>query len=64
MNPCTCSPPQIPNYITRVSGPLMDRIDIRIEAPAVPFKELSANAAGLLLSRLPRAGAGRASGPG
>jgi magnesium chelatase family protein len=44
--PCTCSPPQIRNYLNRVSGPLMDRIDIQIEVPAVPFKELSAETAG------------------
>ena len=44
--PCTCSPPQIRQYLNRVSGPLMDRIDIQIEVPAVPFKELSAETAG------------------
>jgi magnesium chelatase family protein len=34
------------NYLSRVSGPLMDRIDIQVEAPAVPFKELSADTCG------------------
>jgi magnesium chelatase family protein len=39
--PCKCSPPQIEKYLSRVSGPLIDRIDIHVEAPAVPWKELS-----------------------
>lgn len=38
---CLCSPLQIQRYRSRVSGPLLDRIDIHIEIPAVPFKELS-----------------------
>lgn len=44
--PCTCSPNQIQNYHARVSGPLMDRIDLQVEVPAVPFKDLSADTAG------------------
>jgi magnesium chelatase family protein len=43
---CTCSPMQIRNYQSKVSGPLMDRIDIQIEVPAVPFKELSSDTCG------------------
>ena len=43
---CTCTPHQIQNYQNRVSGPLMDRIDIQVHVPAVPFKELSADTAG------------------
>lgn len=43
---CTCSPGQIHRYRRRVSGPLLDRIDIHIEVPAVPYKELSADYAG------------------
>lgn len=35
------SPREIANYLGRVSGPLLDRIDIHIEVPAVPFKDLS-----------------------
>ena len=35
------TPPQIEKYMGKVSGPLMDRIDIHIEAPAVPFEEFS-----------------------
>jgi magnesium chelatase family protein len=38
---CRCSPKQVENYRNRISGPLLDRIDIHIEAPAVEFKELS-----------------------
>jgi magnesium chelatase family protein len=37
---CRCSPPQIQRYVGKISGPLMDRIDIHIEVPAVNFKEL------------------------
>tara|TARA_R110002049_G_scaffold2750_10_gene22481 strand:+ start:152516 stop:154057 length:1542 start_codon:yes stop_codon:yes gene_type:complete len=39
---CNCTPPQVEKYMSRISGPLMDRIDIHIEVPAVPFEELSA----------------------
>ena len=42
---CNCTPPQVEKYMSRISGPLMDRIDIHIEVPAVPFEELSAKAA-------------------
>lgn len=38
---CNCTPPQIEKYMGKISGPLMDRIDIHIEVPAVPFDELS-----------------------
>jgi len=38
---CTCTPSQIHRYRHRVSGPLLDRIDIHIEVPAVPYKELT-----------------------
>jgi len=37
---CKCAPIQIEKYLARVSGPLLDRIDIHIEVPAVPFSEL------------------------
>jgi len=37
---CTCSPHQIERYLSRVSGPLIDRIDIHIEVPPVPWKQL------------------------
>jgi len=38
--PCKCTPLQIDKYLSRISGPLIDRIDIHIEVPAVPFTEL------------------------
>ncbi|GJM26855.1 MAG: magnesium chelatase [Phycisphaerae bacterium] len=38
--PCKCSPPQIDKYLARISGPLIDRIDIHVEVPAVPFTQL------------------------
>lgn len=39
---CTCSILQIQRYRAKISGPLMDRIDIHLEVPSVPYKELSA----------------------
>src|SRR3954447_18830129 len=39
---CHCTVPQIERYMAKISGPLLDRIDLHIEVPAVPFKELSA----------------------
>jgi magnesium chelatase family protein len=38
---CTCSPIIIQRYRSRISGPLLDRIDIHIEVPAVKYKELT-----------------------
>lgn len=38
---CTCSPGIINKYKAKISGPLLDRIDLHIDVPAVPFKELS-----------------------
>src|SRR5205814_4870941 len=38
---CTCTPQQIQRYRAKISGPLLDRIDIQIEVPAVKYKELS-----------------------
>ena len=43
---CHCSPPQIERYMSKISGPLLDRIDMHIEVPAVPFKELSSSPTG------------------
>jgi magnesium chelatase family protein len=38
---CTCSPPQVEKYLSRISGPLLDRIDLHVEVPAVPFAQLA-----------------------
>src|SRR5712692_6097235 len=43
---CNCSPLQIEKYVGKISGPLLDRIDLHIEVPSVPFQELSAGADG------------------
>ena len=37
---CTCSQNRIRNYLGRISGPLLDRFDIHVEVPPVPFEEL------------------------
>ncbi len=39
---CKCNPMQIERYMGRISGPLLDRIDMHIEVPAVPYQELAA----------------------
>ena len=41
-----CSPREIQNYLNRISGPLLDRIDIHVEVPAVKFREITAERAG------------------
>lgn len=38
---CTCTPAQVHRYRSKISGPLLDRIDIHIEVPAVKFDDLS-----------------------
>jgi len=43
---CRCSPEQVARYRGRISGPLMDRIDIQIEVPAVPENEIAARQSG------------------
>jgi len=42
-NPCRCSTTQIARYHSKISGPLLDRIDIHIEVPAARYQELSSN---------------------
>ena len=37
---CRCTPSQIQKYMSKISGPLLDRIDIHIEVPAVPYEKL------------------------
>jgi magnesium chelatase family protein len=43
---CTCTPIAIQRYRSRISGPLLDRIDIHIEVPAVKYKELTGKSPG------------------
>lgn len=43
---CRCSPRQIENYRQRISGPLLDRIDLHVEVPLVEYKDLSAKTSG------------------
>src|SRR5437773_1404780 len=42
---CRCSPLQIQRYVGRISGPLLDRIDIHIDVPAVKFRDLTGDVA-------------------
>jgi magnesium chelatase family protein len=41
-----CSPREIQHYLGRISGPLLDRIDLHVEVPAVPFRDIAAAAPG------------------
>ncbi len=43
---CRCGPLEVERYRSRLSGPLLDRIDIHIEVPAVPYRELSVERSG------------------
>ena len=43
---CSCTPQQIQKYLARISGPLLDRIDIHIEVPRVKYSELSSEQTG------------------
>ena len=38
---CNCTPPQVEKYLSKISGPLLDRIDLHVEVPAVPFTQLA-----------------------
>lgn len=45
-NDCTCSQQMIQKYMNRISGPLLDRIDLHIDVPTVPFSDLTEKPAG------------------
>jgi magnesium chelatase family protein len=49
---CHCSVPEVERYMSKISGPLLDRIDIHIEVPAVPFRELSGGSDGTTSHRM------------
>lgn len=44
--PCHCTPPQVERYVGKISGPLLDRIDIHIDVPATEYKELASKTPG------------------
>jgi len=41
VRPCTCTEASIHQYLSKISGPLLDRIDLHVEVPAVPYGELT-----------------------
>ncbi len=41
LHECTCTPPLIQRYLARISGPLLDRLDLHIQVPAVKYKDLA-----------------------
>jgi magnesium chelatase family protein len=43
---CRCNQIQVQRYLSKVSGPLLDRIDLRVEVPHVPYDELSSDRSG------------------
>jgi magnesium chelatase family protein len=43
---CTCTPPMIQRYVSKISGPLLDRVDIHIDMPAVKYGELRQDTGG------------------
>ena len=49
---CTCSPSQVRRYRSRLSGPLLDRIDLHVNVPAVPYEDLQAGASSLTSERM------------
>ena len=42
---CTCTPPQIQKYMSKISGPMLDRIDIHVEVPSVSYSDLASDSA-------------------
>jgi len=62
VRPCLCTPPALSRYLVRLSGPLLDRIDIQVEVSPVPFEQWAASgpalqeeASGRILERVKRA---------
>jgi magnesium chelatase family protein len=50
---CNCTAPQVERYLSEISGPLLDRIDLHVEVPAVPFTQLSEAPPGPTSAELP-----------
>ena len=46
VKPCTCAPSTVTKYQKKISGPLLDRIDIHVEMPRVEYDKLSGDRAG------------------
>lgn len=44
--PCKCTPQAVEKYVAKISGPLLDRIDLHVEVPAVPFQDLAGRGEG------------------
>ena len=61
--PCTCSPAKVNQYLSRVSGPLLDRLDLHVEVPPVDYGDLQAAApsesSAAMAARWPPPGGGR-----
>ena len=53
---CQCTPPMIQRYMSKISGPLLDRIDIHIDVPAVNYKEMRRRQGAGKFREHPRAG--------
>ncbi|GJL77913.1 MAG: ATP-dependent protease [Nitrospinaceae bacterium] len=49
---CHCTPMQIKKYLSKISGPLLDRIDIHIEVPSIEYKELASDSVGEASSQI------------
>ena len=60
--PCRCSPAEIRRYLGRISGPLLDRIDLRVEMDAVPVEEIESSVRGESSARCPRPRASKRAG--
>jgi magnesium chelatase family protein len=43
---CKCTPAQVQRYESRLSGPLLDRIDMHLEVPSVPYREMASGNSG------------------
>jgi magnesium chelatase family protein len=45
VRPCACTPPAVSHYLAKLSGPLLDRIDIQVEVSPLPFEQWAASGA-------------------